>query len=117
MHISQIVKVLYQAAAFCWNKLLSISIDLATTSPTAASNGDLYCTVREFYNYLLNCTVPLATVFFIIAIYKEVVGSPPEQQAKRFLLDAFKYIIILYLSTRLWEILGLIMKVLPTPVT
>lgn len=110
LHISQLIKHIYNAAAYCWNKLIEIAITLCNTSPRTAAGGSLYSVVRNFYNVMLGCTVPLATVFFIIAIYKEVVSSPPEQQAKRFLMDAFKYVMILYLSTQLWNVLGYIMS-------
>ena len=54
-------------------------------------------------------TVPIATVFFIIAIYKAVVSAPPGQQAYRFLQDALRYCIILYIAANMWSIMGYIM--------
>lgn len=43
------------------------------------------------------------------AVYS-VVTSPPEQQAQRFLMDAVRYCIILFVAAHLWEILGYIIE-------
>ena len=65
--------------------------------------------VHTFYNAISDATVPIATVFFIIAIYKAVVSAPPGQQAYRFLQDALRYCIILYIAANMWSIMGYIM--------
>ncbi len=104
--IFDIFKSIYKGAFGIWNFFISLAVTLFTTSPKAAASGSLYATAHTFYNTVITVTVPLATVFFIIAVYKEVIGSPPEQQARRFMQDAFKYVIILYISTQLWTIMG-----------
>jgi hypothetical protein len=65
--------------------------------------------VHTFYNSISDATVPIATVFFIIAIYKSVVSAPPGQQALRFMQDALRYCIILYIAANMWTIMGYIM--------
>ena len=108
--MGDVIKSLFRVAALCWNTFIDISIDMFTTSPKTAAGGQLYSTAKTFYDAIVGCTVPLATLFFIIAIYKEVISSPPEHQVRRFLQDALKYIIVLYLSTQLWTVMGYIIE-------
>lgn len=107
---SEIVKALYQSAFTVWNTLMKLAITLFTTSPGSAAGGGPYSTVYSFYSAISDATVPIATVFFIIAIYKTVISSPPEQQAQRFLMDALRYCIILYISANMWNIMGDVMN-------
>ena len=82
--MADIVKALYNCAFTVWNALMKIAMTLFTTSPKLAGGGTPYSTVHAFYNAIADATVPIATVFFIIAIYKTVVSAPPGQQAQRF---------------------------------
>jgi len=82
---------------------------LFTTSPKVAGGGGPYAIVHTIFNAISDATIPIATVFFIIALYKTVVTSPPEQQAQRFLMDALKYCMILFVAANLWSIMGYIM--------
>ena len=105
-----VVKALYTAAFAIWNALIEIAMTLFTTSPTTAAGGSPYATVYTLYNSISAATIPIATCFFVIAIYKTVVTSPPEQQAGRFLQDGIKYCIILFVASNLWEIMGYIIE-------
>ena len=106
--MAEVVKALYNCAFSVWNALISIAMTLFTTSPKTAAYGTPYATVRTLYNAIRDATVPIATVFFIIAIYKTVVSAPPGQQAQRFLQDALRYCIILYIAANMWSIMGYI---------
>ena len=106
--MADIVKALYNCAFTVWNALMKIAMTLFTTSPKLAGGGTPYSTVHAFYNAIADATVPIATVFFIIAIYKTVVSAPPGQQAQRFLQDALRYCIILYIAANMWSIMGYI---------
>lgn len=106
--MADIVKALYNCAFTIWNGLISIAMTLFTTSPKTTAGGTPYSTVHAFYNAIADATVPIATVFFIIAIYKTVVSAPPGQQAQRFLQDALRYCIILYIAANMWSIMGYI---------
>ena len=106
--MADVVKALYNCAFTVWNALMKIAMTLFTTSPKLAGGGTPYSTVRTFYNAIADATVPIATVFFIIAIYKSVVSAPPGQQAQRFLHDALRYCIILYIAANMWSIMGYI---------
>ena len=107
--MADIVKALYNCAFFVWNNLIGIAMTLFTTSPKAAGGGTPYTVVHNFYNAISDATIPIATVFFIIAIYKSVVSTPPAQQAQRFLQGALRYCIILFVAANMWSIMGYIM--------
>ena len=103
-----IVKALYNCAFSIWNTLIEIAMTLFRTSPKTAGYGMPYATVHALYNAISDATVPIATVFFIIAIYKSVVSAPPGQQALRFMQDALRYVMILFLAANMWSIMGYI---------
>lgn len=107
--MADIVKALYNCSFTIWNTLMQIAMTLFTTSPKTAGAGSPYATVHSLYNAISDATVPIATVFFIIAIYKSVVSAPPTQQATRFLQDALRYCIILFIAANMWNVMGYIM--------
>ena len=107
--MADIVKALYNCSFTIWNTLMQIAMTLFTTSPKTAGAGSPYATVHSLYNAISDATVPIATVFFIIAIYKSVVTAPPTQQATRFLQDALRYCIILFIAANMWNVMGYIM--------
>ena len=104
-----VVKALFNAAFAIWNSLMGVAMTLFTTSPKVAGGGTPYATVHTIFNAISDATIPIATVFFIIALYKTVVSSPPEQQLQRFLMDTLKYCMILFVAANLWNIMGYIM--------
>lgn len=106
--MADIVRALYNCAFTIWNSLIGIAMTLFTTSPKTAAYGTPYSTVHAFYNAISDATVPIATVFFIIAIYKSVISAPPGQQAMRFLQDALRYCIILFIAANMWSVMGYI---------
>lgn len=108
--MTDIVKALYNCAFSVWNALIEIAMTLFTTSPKTAGGGTPYYTIQTIYYGIADVTVPIATVFFIIAIYKSVISAPPGQQALRFMQDALRYCIILYISANMWNIMGYIME-------
>ena len=106
--MADIVKALYNCAFTIWNSLIGIAMTLFTTSPKTAAAGTPYETVHSIYNAISDATVPIATVFFIIAIYKSVLSAPPGQQALRFMQDALRYCIILFIAANMWSVMGYI---------
>ena len=70
-----IVKALYNCAYTIWNSLIEIAMTLFRTSPKAAGYGTPYATVHTLYNAISDATIPIATVFFIIAILMTVSNS------------------------------------------
>ena len=108
--MEDVVKALYNCSFTVWNTLIEIAMTLFTTSPKEAASGSAYTVVHSIYNAIADATVPIATVFFIIAIYQSVVSAPPGQQAQRFLQDALRYCIILFIAANMWNIMGYIME-------
>ena len=104
-----VVKALYNCSFTIWNTLMEIAMTLFTTSPKSAAGGSPYTTVHTIFTAISDATIPIATVFFIIAIYKTVISAPPEQQAQKFLMDAVRYCIILFVAANMWSIMGYIM--------
>jgi len=105
-----VVKALYNAAFTIWNAFIDMAMTLFSTSPTSAAGGSPYATVHALYNSISAATIPIATCFFVIAIYKSVITSPPHEQATRFLMDGLRYCIILFVAANLWQILGYIIE-------
>ena len=70
----------------------------------------MWSIVQGIYTTVKAGAIPLATLFFIIALYKTVVSSPPEQALKKFLSDGIRYGLILFVIDKLDEIIVAIMK-------
>lgn len=104
------IEGIFKTAYGVWNNLISIAMTLFTTSPTAA-NGSVYSTTHTLYNAISSISLPIATVFFLIAILKEVVSSPPDQQARRFLGDAIKFGVLIGILANLWTVMGYVMQI------
>ena len=82
---------IFNTAYSIWNSLIEIAMTLFTTSPTAA-NGSVYSTCKAIYNAISDIALPITIVFFLIAICKDVISTPPEQQARKFLNDGVKFL-------------------------
>ncbi|MCR5338733.1 MAG: hypothetical protein K6E75_09255 [Lachnospiraceae bacterium] len=104
------VSALYNASFTIWNAFMDLAISLFITSPKTAGGGSPYATVHSLYSSISAATIPIATCFFVIALYKTVITSPGDQQLQRFLMDAVRYCIILFVASHLWEILGYIIQ-------
>lgn len=104
------IESIYNSGYEIWNYLISIAMNLFTTSPTAA-NGSVYSTSKTLYNAISNISVPIAIVFFLIAIFKDVIGTPPEKQIQRFFGDVLKFAIMIGILVNLWSIMGYIMQI------
>lgn len=101
---------IYKAAYDLWNNFINVAVTLFTTSPTSASGG-VYNIAKTCFDALKAISIPIAIVFFIIAIAKDVIGVPPEQQVRKFLQDAIKFGILVGLISQLWLIMGYIIQI------
>lgn len=101
---------IFNVAYGIWNQLISIAMTLFTTSPINA-NGGVYATTQTLYNAISNISLPIAIVFFLIAICRDVISTPPEQQIRRFLGDSLKFGILVGILANLWDVMGYIMQV------
>jgi hypothetical protein len=107
--MKEAMKALFRAGYAIWYAMIGLSCDMFADSYRNGKASTLYNTAGGIFGKIAGCTIPIATLFFIIAIYKTVSSTPPEQQARKFLLDTLKYVIILYISSQLWNIMGYIM--------
>ena len=103
-------KDIYNVGFGIWNKLISIAVTLFTTSPTAA-NGNVYATAKSLYNAISDISIPIATVFFLIAIFRDVVSAPPDQQTRKLFGSGLKYTIMLGILANLWLIMGYVIQI------
>lgn len=102
---------IYNAAYSIWNFLIEIAINLMSTSPKTAASGSLYRTAKSLYEAIQDISLPIAIIFFLIAIYRDVVGTPPEQQARRFMQDALKFCAMIAVLANLWTVMGYVIQV------
>lgn len=105
------INTIYNISFDVWNKFMDIAIKMFTTSPSEVSDGKLYELIHFIYLMISDISLPIATVFFLLAIIKNVVGTPPEQQLRKFFSDALKYVVILCILANLWDVMGAIMSV------
>lgn len=101
---------IFNTAYSIWNSLIEIAMTLFTTSPTAA-NGSVYSTCNAIYNAISDIALPITIVFFLIAICKDVISTPPEQQARKFLNDGVKCCVMVGIHANLWDVMGYIMQI------
>ena len=83
--MGDIVKSLYNAGYSLWDTIVGIAMTLFTTSPTAAGGG-VYGTAYALFLAISDISIPIAIVFFMIAIIKDVTSTPPDQQIRRFFM-------------------------------
>jgi hypothetical protein len=104
------VQFIYEAAFGIWNSIIGIAMTLFTKSPRAAA-GSVYSTTHTLYNAISDIALPITIVFFLIAICKDVISTPPEQQLRKFLSDALKLVIMIGILANLWDVMGYIMQI------
>ena len=101
--MNEVINAIFTAAFQVWDKCLEVAVGFFSASPR--NQGDLYPMARSMFNIVIGCTVPLASLFFIIAIYKTVLSTPPDQALKKFLADTLKYIMVVFIASQLWSIM------------
>jgi hypothetical protein len=105
-----VIMNVYNAGFSVWNALIGVAVTMFTTSPTSA-NGSVYGYVRDMYNAITDIALPIAIVFFLIAICKDVISTPPESQVKKMFGDGVKLCIMIGLLANLWDVMGYIMQI------
>lgn len=108
--MAEIIKVIYNVGYSLWDSIVGIAMTLFTTSPTAASGG-VYATAYSLYLAISDISIPIAIVFFLLAIIKDVTSTPPDQQIRRFLGDALKFGVMVGILVNLWPIMGYIIQI------
>lgn len=108
--MTDIVKSLYNAGYSLWDAIVGIAMTLFTTSPTSAGGG-VYATAHALFLAVSDISIPIAIVFFLIAIIKDVTSTPPDQQVRRFFNDALKFGVMVGILVNLWVIMGYVIQV------
>jgi hypothetical protein len=108
--LKEIVTSLFGVGYDLWNALIEVAMTLFTTSPTAAGGG-VYQTAHNLYSSISDISLPIAIVFFLIAIIKEVTATPPDQQVRRFFNDVIKFGVMVGILANLWTIMGYIIQI------
>ena len=102
---------LLEFASNIWNLFIALAIQMfqtdALTDPTYAAVKN---TVSTCYNVVIDIAIPVATVFFLIAVIKDVEFAPADQQHKMMWSSLVKYAIILGFLAFSWQLLTLIMS-------
>ena len=104
------IEKIFEISYTIWNTLIGVAMTLFTTSPTSAS-GDVYSTAKTCFDAIYAISIPIAVVFFLIAIIKDVMATPPEQQVRRFLQSALRFAVLVGVLANLWLFMGYIMQV------
>ncbi len=108
--LAEMLMGIYNTGYSIWNYLIGIAISLFTTSPTAA-NGSVYTTTHNLFLAISSISVPICVVFFLLALIKDVMNSPPDQQARQFMQDGLKFGVMIGILANLWEIMGYVMQI------
>lgn len=108
--MQDITETIFNVGYSIWNTLIGIAMTLFTTSPTTA-NSTIYTTAKTLYNALMSISLPIAITFFLIAIIKDVIATPPEQQARKFIQSTLKFAVLVGILANLWLFMGYIMQI------
>lgn len=108
--LAEMLMGIYNTGYSIWNYLIDIAVSLFTTSPTAA-NGSVYTTTHNLFLAISSISVPICIVFFLLALIKDVMNSPPDQQARQFMQDGLKFGVMIGILANLWEIMGYVMQI------
>lgn len=101
---------IFTTAYSIWNSLIQTAMELFTTSPTAA-NGSVYSTCKVLFNSISDIAIPIAIVFFLLAICKDVIAAPAEQQLKKLFSSGLKFCILVGVLINLWDVMGYIIQI------
>lgn len=104
------IMYIYNLGYFFWNGIVGTAMTLFTTSPTSAGGG-VYATAHALFLAVSDISIPIAIVFFLIAIIKDVTSTPPDQQIRRFFNDALKFGVMVGILVNLWTIMGYVIQV------
>lgn len=104
------IEAIYNVSYGIWNYLMELAMTLFTTSPTTA-NAEVYGIAQNLFNAISGIAIPIAEVFFLIAIFKDVMGSPAEQQLRCLIMDMLKFVVMLAVLANLWDVMGAVIEI------
>lgn len=105
------IMAIYNVSFSVWNTLMNTAINMFMSSPSTIAEGKLFALIKYIYIMVSDISLPIATVFFLLAIIKDVTGTPPEQQLRKFFNDALKFVVLIGILANLWDVMGGIMSI------
>ena len=115
------IESIYNAALTVCSTVGEFSVKFITANPFTAGSlgtggnafalGGFRGVVQGAYNTLLDIAVPIAIVFFLLALFKIVISTPPNQQIYAFVGSAVKFGIIIALAVNMWSLLTTVSQV------
>ena len=108
--MAEIIMWIYQCGYWVWDKIVGTAMTLFVVSPMSAGGG-VYDTAHSMFLAVSDISMPIAIIFFLIAIIKDVTSTPPDQQVRRFFNDALKFGVMVGILVNLWEIMGCIIQI------
>ena len=105
------IKGIFNAGFYVWNQIINVAMTLFSTSPTTAAGGSIYSTARSLFDAIKSISLPIAIIFFLIALLKDVVTCPPDQQARKFVGDGLRFGIMVGILANLWDIMGYVIQI------
>ena len=108
--LAELIQGIYNVGYSIWNYLIDIAVSLFVTSPTAA-NGSVYATTHTLFLAISSISLPISVVFFLLAIIKDVMSTPSEQQLSQLMNDSMKFGVMVGILANLWAIMGYVMQI------
>ena len=105
------IESIYEISYKVWNTLIGLAITLFTTSPKSASGGALYSTAHTLYLAIEAIALPICSLFFLIAIIRDVMQAPDGQKQKKMIWDMVKFGVIVLICGTLWELTGAVFDI------
>ena len=103
---------IFSASDTVWDALINgIAMQLFTAAPNEFAEGDLFQVAHAAYNAVADICIPIAVVFFLIAIIKTTISTPQDQQVHRVLHEGIKFAIIIGIIGNLWFIMKQVITV------
>ena len=112
---------IYNAGMSVWDTITAFAFQFLTYNPFTVESignasgsmsvGALRGIVQGAYQALLDIVVPLAIVLFLLALFKIVISTPPNQQIYAFLGSGIKFGIVIAIGANMWSILTVISRI------
>ncbi|MCR4567804.1 MAG: type IV secretion system protein [Pseudobutyrivibrio sp.] len=101
---------LYRLAFDVFNNLIK-AMEFPRLTESDGKWVNLWNAAKGCFDIMFGVAIPIASIFFMIAIYKTVVGKPPEEQPKQFVVDTLRYAFIIVIVSNLFNYLTLIINI------
>lgn len=105
------IKAFLDFAAFIWKTLVGLAMNVAMADPTGGTYAGLHRVAKTAYGTILDITIPLATIFFLVAIIKDATQRSGEAILQSMVASTIKFICILILMNNMITLLDTILQI------